>query len=128
VSRRESEKVAVARQQIRQAEQFAGLDLLAKVLCEPARLRIIEALMTAELSVSDLAAAIDRKVAATSQHLRLLHEHGVVERERRGKAVFYRLRHELPIDHLRTVLSMLVGSDASQTPHDSIVRRAGGRR
>jgi DNA-binding transcriptional ArsR family regulator len=129
VSRRESEKLTVARRQIRQAEAFEGLGQVAKVLCEPARLRIVEALMTAELSVSDLAAVIERKVAATSQHLRLLRELGVVEGDRRGKAVFYRLRQELLVNHLRTVLSMLADPDARERKeHDGIVRRPGSRR
>lgn len=84
----------VARAQGRIQTDSAGPDLarLRDVLCEPSRLRIVEALGSEELSVGDLAAAIDRKVPATSQHLRVLRELGVVDGTRRATTVWYRLR------------------------------------
>jgi DNA-binding transcriptional ArsR family regulator len=110
-AQQEADKVAVARQQIHQAEAFRGLGQLAKVLCEPARLRIVEALMTAELSVSGLAEAIDRQPSATSQHLRVLRELGIVEHDRRGKENVYRLRHGVANDQMRAILSLLAHPD-----------------
>jgi DNA-binding transcriptional ArsR family regulator len=122
-------EVSDARQRIRRVEAFDGFEDLAKVLCEPSRLRIVGALMTAELSVGDLAATIEKKVPATSQHLRVLRELGVIERDRRGKAVVYRLRHRRSTDNIRAVLSMLADSDAAKgSKHDGDARRVGRRR
>ena len=75
------------------------------VLCDPARLRIIAALDGMELTVSDLAAAIGRKVPATSQHLRRLREVALVERERRGPTVYYRLHPGPAIEQLQAMLT-----------------------
>jgi DNA-binding transcriptional ArsR family regulator len=65
---------------------------IRKVLCDPARFQIIRALRDAELSVNQLAALIRRAPAATSQHLRVLRELGVVEGKRSGTTIYYRLR------------------------------------
>jgi len=128
VTSRHPDSLAAMRRRIVQVEAQGGLDTLPDVLCEPARRRIVEALMIDELSVSDLAAVIDRKVAATSQHLRVLRELGVVERDRRGKAVFYRLCREPSVDRVRAVLSMLADPDAERGDvHDGAVRRAARR-
>lgn len=85
-------KVARARRRADDSVEAADLTRVRDVVCEPARLRIVEALGGEELSVGDLAAAIGRKVPATSQHLRVLREHGIVERQLRARAVYYRLR------------------------------------
>jgi ArsR family transcriptional regulator len=61
----------------------------------------------AELSVGELAASIGRKVPATSQHLRVLRELGVVEGQRRGTTVFYRLRPGLATEQLQAVVALL---------------------
>lgn len=64
---------------------------LRRVICDPARLLIVEALATAELCVNDLALAIERAPAATSQHLRVLRDMDLVTSDRRGTTVYYRL-------------------------------------
>jgi DNA-binding transcriptional ArsR family regulator len=62
-----------------------------EVLCEPTRTQIVRALSTGPLSVGDLAAALNRSKSATSQHLRVLRDGGVVIGRRRGRAVIYSL-------------------------------------
>ena len=52
------------------------LHLVRTALCEQARLRIVQALGAGELSVGDLAIAIESARPATSQHLRVLRENG----------------------------------------------------
>lgn len=110
---REPSKVSRARQRARRVETHDGLDRIQEVLCEPTRLRIIAALEGVELTVGDLAAAIGRKVPATSQHLRLLRELELVEGERRGTAVAYRLRSGPAIEQLQAVLAALAPPLAS---------------
>ena len=60
------ERVSAARQRIGQAEADGKLEQLSEVLCEPTRRRIVEALTATELSVGDLANAVDRKVPVVS--------------------------------------------------------------
>jgi len=77
------------------------------VLCEDARLRIVEALDDDEMSVGELARAIDRRIPATSQHLRILRELGIVEGQRRRSTVSYRLRPTPATAQLRAVLDTI---------------------
>ncbi|HLG73003.1 MAG TPA: metalloregulator ArsR/SmtB family transcription factor [Chloroflexota bacterium] len=69
-----------------------GMQQLRKVICDPARLGIIEALSASELCVNDLSLAIDRAPAATSQHLRVLRNMDLVAGRRRGTTVYYSLK------------------------------------
>jgi len=93
-------------------ESQDGLNRIQQVLCEPARLRIVAALDGAELTVSELASVIGRRVPATSQHLRLLRDLKIVEGERLGTTVRYRLRSGDATDQIRAVLSALQDDEA----------------
>ncbi|HEU4990333.1 MAG: winged helix-turn-helix transcriptional regulator [Gemmatimonadota bacterium] len=62
-----------------------------KVLAEPARLEILQALRAGERSVSDLAQDTGLGQANLSKHLRSLYDGGFVERHREGLFVIYRL-------------------------------------
>jgi DNA-binding transcriptional ArsR family regulator len=62
-----------------------------KVLAEPARLQILQALRTRERSVSDLVAETGLGQANLSKHLKMLHAGGFVDRHREGLFVMYRL-------------------------------------
>ena len=44
-----------------------------------------------ELSVGELAEAIDASLQSTSQHLRLMREHGLVRSRREGQTVYYQI-------------------------------------
>jgi ArsR family transcriptional regulator len=63
--------------------------VIFRVLSHHVRLRIVELLIREQLSVSDLAEAIEMPQASVSQHLNLLRSNGIVEGERRGQKVFY---------------------------------------
>lgn len=62
-----------------------------KVLAEPARLQILQALRAGERSVSDLAHDTGLGQANLSKHLRSLHDGGFVDRYRDGLYVIYQL-------------------------------------
>jgi DNA-binding transcriptional ArsR family regulator len=62
-----------------------------RVLANPRRLRILWALRNRELSVGELADAIDASLQCTSQHLRLMREHGMVCSRREGQTVYYHI-------------------------------------
>lgn len=62
-----------------------------RVLSSPRRLRILWALSHTELSVGELADAIGASLQCTSQHLRLMREHGLVGSRRDGQTIYYHL-------------------------------------
>ena len=107
-------KVARARRRVDEGIEVADLTYLRDVLCEPARLRIVEALGAEELSVGDLATAIDRKLPATSQHLRVLRVLGLVEARREARTVYYRIRPGTVSERVQTIVdSLRRGADAA---------------
>jgi len=60
-------------------------------LAEPTRLRILNALREKEQNVGDLAERCGCSQANVSRHLSTLAKHGLVQREGRGTAVYYRI-------------------------------------
>jgi ArsR family transcriptional regulator len=62
-----------------------------KVLAEPARLTVLNALREQPLSVSDLIAETGLNQANLSKHLQLLYSYGFVGRRRHGSYVYYSL-------------------------------------
>jgi len=67
------------------------LQPVREIMCEPTRTQIVRVLSAGPLAVGDLAAILGRSKSATSQHLRVLRDGGVVIARRRGRAVFYSL-------------------------------------
>ena len=62
-----------------------------EVMCDPTRTQIVRALSAGSLSVGDLASVLRRSKSATSQHLRVLRDAGVVSARRNGRVVNYSL-------------------------------------
>lgn len=62
-----------------------------RVLGEPMRLRLLDALRRGERTVGDLMEAVETGQANCSRHLQLLHAHGFVARRREGTRVLYRI-------------------------------------
>jgi ArsR family transcriptional regulator len=72
----------------------AGLALVFKALGDPVRLRLVSligARQGGEVCVCDLTAAFDLTQPTISHHLKVLKEAGIIESERRGTWVYYRL-------------------------------------
>jgi DNA-binding transcriptional ArsR family regulator len=55
------------------------------------RVLILWVLLDQELSVSDIAAAIHASLQATSQHLRLMEDKGLLASRRDGQKIYYRV-------------------------------------
>ena len=64
---------------------------LCKVLTEPKRLMILDALRHGERSVGELAAGLDVTLANASQHLAVMRGAGLVAGRRTGTTITYRL-------------------------------------
>ena len=75
-----------------QAEQVAPL---LKALADPVRLRLMSLVASrpgGEACVCDLNGAFDLSQPTISHHLKVLHEAGLVDRDKRGVWVYYRVR------------------------------------
>lgn len=81
-------------------EQFA---LIGKALCSAPRLEILDVLQQAERTVDALAMQVGLSVANTSHHLQVLKRGRLVESERRGQHVVYRLADPAVGDAMRAV-------------------------
>ena len=79
------------------------LSAVFRMLAEPARVRIVSALLEAgELCVCDLAAVVGLSETATSQHLRMLRGADAVRNRRAGRVVYYSLADA----HVRMLLDL----------------------
>ena len=68
---------------------------LLDALCDATRVKIVRALRDTTLAAGDLAHVINRSRSATSQHLKVLRDIGVVRPARSGNVVRYALSDEL---------------------------------
>lgn len=60
-----------------------------RILSEPIRLRILQALRDGELTVTELTREIDISQPNASKHLRILQDAGILRRDQRGNSVYY---------------------------------------
>ena len=70
---------------------------MLKAIADPARLRLLSLVLShvgAEACVCDLLPHFDLTQPTISHHLKVLHESGLLDREKRGTWVFYKARPE----------------------------------
>jgi DNA-binding transcriptional ArsR family regulator len=81
------------------ARDVDGLTEIFRVLGDPTRVRILDALAAAELCVGDLAHRLGVSESAVSHQLRLLRSARIVRSRRAGRMMFYALddRHVLAL-------------------------------
>ncbi|HET9672575.1 MAG TPA: metalloregulator ArsR/SmtB family transcription factor [Actinomycetota bacterium] len=87
-----------------EAEILAGA---LQALADPARLRLLSLIASfadGEACGCDLTEPVGLSQPTVSHHLKVLHEAGLLERERRGRWVYYRVRPER-LASLRSLLS-----------------------
>jgi len=64
------------------------------VFGNPSRVLIVWALGERELSVTDIASAIECSLQNTSQHLHLMKNKGILTSRRDGNTIYYRVKRE----------------------------------
>jgi ArsR family transcriptional regulator len=77
-----------------QAQQVVPL---LKALADPVRLRLMSMVLShagGEVCVCDLTSGFDLSQPTISHHLKVLHESGLLDREKRGVWVYYKPRPE----------------------------------
>jgi ArsR family transcriptional regulator len=86
----------------------AVLERAAKLfyaLGDAARLRLLANLLSKELCVTQLAIEFNEEISTISQRLKLLRMHGLVNRRREGKHIFYRLADQHIVDLVTNALA-----------------------
>ena len=72
-------------------ETFEAAAECLKVMAHPVRLKMVNVLMQGEFAVHEIAEACGSSPNQTCEHLRLLKGHGLLNSERRGRTVYYRI-------------------------------------
>jgi ArsR family transcriptional regulator len=78
-------------------EQATDLARVLKALADPGRLRLLSLVLShegGEACVCDLQPVVELSQPTVSHHLKVLHEAGLLDREKRGVWVYYRARTE----------------------------------
>ena|SRR6185369_13402232 len=78
-------------------QELAGIARHFKLLGEPMRLKILQAVCRRPLTVSDIVAATGATQANVSKHLALLASAGILTREKSGQCVYYGLKDPLTV-------------------------------
>ena len=79
------------------AEQAASVAAVLKALADPVRLRLMSLVLShegGEACVCDLLPAFELSQPTISHHLKVLHDAGLLGREKRGVWVYYQARPE----------------------------------
>lgn len=97
---------------------FDGFARVAAALASGRRLEIIDLLAQSPRTVEDVAAAIAQTVANTSHHLRRLADDGLVDTEKRGRHVVYRLASDQVYELWRALQGV------ATTHHNDLTERA----
>ena len=87
----DEQRIARAKAQMPAETVLTEMAETFKLLGDPTRVRILQALATTELCVCDLAALLEMTSSAISHQLRLLRARSVVRFRKEGKIVYYRL-------------------------------------
>jgi ArsR family transcriptional regulator len=88
-------------------EQAARVAPLLKALADPTRLRLLSIVLShegGEACVCDLTPYFDLSQPTISHHLKVLHDSGLLDRERRATWVFYKARPDA-MDALRNLFT-----------------------
>jgi ArsR family transcriptional regulator, arsenate/arsenite/antimonite-responsive transcriptional repressor len=97
------------------AEQAGQVAPLLKALADPVRLRLMSLIAShpgGEACVCDLNEAFDLSQPTISHHLKVLHEAGLLDRDKRGVWVYYQARTEA-----LATLSALIGEPGQSPAH-----------
>jgi DNA-binding transcriptional ArsR family regulator len=101
---------------------IAALEQVAayfQALSEPTRLHILNLLRGGELNVGELAELCDCTSANISRHLAMLMQHGLVQRQSRGTAVYYRIADR----SVYSLCDLVCGSIGRRLERTALVRR-----
>jgi len=73
---------------------------ICKIFSNPTRILILWALSEDELSVSDIAGAVNASVQNTSHHLRIMKDKDILNARRQGQTIFYAIHDRELVESL----------------------------
>ena len=85
---------------------YSQFGRIGKALASPRRLELLDLLCQGPRTVEALAKAVDQSLANTSQHLQVLRSARLVEAEKEGVRVRYRLADEMVCDFFRSLRAL----------------------
>jgi len=88
-------------------EKFEARAVIIKAMAHPSRLFIVDELSRSERCVCKLTEMVGADISTVSKHLSVLKACGIVEDEKRGAQVFYRLRTPCVLSFLSCVERVL---------------------
>ncbi|NCC85998.1 MAG: ArsR family transcriptional regulator [Clostridia bacterium] len=92
-------------------EDFEARAAIMKALGHATRLMMIEELSRGERCVCELRALAGCDLSTVSKHLAMLKNAGIVEDEKRGKQVYYRLRVPCVLNFFHCLDSVITAKD-----------------
>ncbi|MEI7533798.1 MAG: metalloregulator ArsR/SmtB family transcription factor [Verrucomicrobiae bacterium] len=101
-----SKRIPARRLQGRELEQIATH---FRLLGEPMRLKILQAVCGESRTVNDIVSAVGATQANVSKHLSLLAAAGILTRKKEGQCVYYGLSDPLTLKLCELVHAQLVG-------------------
>jgi len=78
-------------------EELEGIALHFRLLGEPMRLKILQAVCKEPRTVNDIVTAVSATQANVSKHLALLASAGILLRKKDGQCVYYGLKDDLTL-------------------------------
>ncbi len=90
-------------------DQFTARAGILKALAHPSRLFMVDQLNHGPKCVAQLQELVGADISTVSKHLSVLHNAGIVSREKQGNQVFYSLRMACVMGFFNCVESVLSG-------------------
>lgn len=92
---------------VRQQKRLKVRARVLKAMAHPSRLLILEELAKRERCVNDLTVMIGADMSTVSKHLSVLQSMGLIESDKRGTQVFYKLRVPCILNFMNCVEAVL---------------------
>lgn len=89
---------------------FAERARVMKAMAHPSRLMMVDELSRGERCVCDLQKLVGHDISTVSKHLGVLKKSGIVEDERRGKNIYYRLKVPCILNFFECVESVIMAN------------------
>ncbi|PJC87914.1 transcriptional regulator [Vibrio sp. HA2012] len=86
-----------------------------KALAHPTRLWMAEQLVDGERCVCEFVERIDADFSTISKHLSVLKQAGIIDSDKRGKQVFYRLKVPCLLQSMRCIETIISSHATEQT-------------
>ncbi|PIE65485.1 MAG: transcriptional regulator [Desulfobacterales bacterium] len=96
---------------VQERQHYERRAAVLKAIAHPSRLMIVDELARGERCVCDLTDLVGHDISTVSKHLALLKKSGLVEDDKRGKQVYYRLRVPCVLNFFQCLESVIAAGE-----------------